>query len=222
MRVLIIEDNQRLARNLVMYMIARDIHVDVAYNWSDGLLKSLNNFYDIILLDINLPDINGVNICKKIRERGEDVYIMMLTSMWTNDDIIDWLNSWADDYLVKPFEYDQLLARMNAILRRKLSNKSNTILSIWEIIIDIQKIEVTKNWEIVKLSTLEYELLKYLLQNRGKALSREEIYNVVWGWNRWRIYTFKNYRCLYLIFKKKILTRADRNKKRFLIFNEIK
>ncbi len=181
MRVLIIEDNQRLARNLVMYMIARDIHVDVAYNWSDGLLKSLNNFYDIILLDINLPDINGVNICKKIRERGEDVYIMMLTSMWTNDDIIDWLNSWADDYLVKPFEYDQLLARMNAILRRKLSNKSNTILSIWEIIIDIQKIEVTKNWEIVKLSTLEYELLKYLLQNRGKALSREEIYNVVWG-----------------------------------------
>ena len=181
MRVLIIEDNQRLARNLVMYMIARDIHVDAAYNWSDGLLKSLNNFYDIILLDINLPDINGVNICKKIRERGEDVYIMMLTSMWTNDDIIDWLNSWADDYLVKPFEYDQLLARMNAILRRKLSNKSNTILSIWEIIIDIQKIEVTKNWEIVKLSTLEYELLKYLLQNRGKALSREEIYNVVWG-----------------------------------------
>ena len=181
MRVLIIEDNQRLARNLVMYLIARDIHVDVAYNWSDGLLKSLNNFYDIILLDINLPDINGVNICKKIRERGEDVYIMMLTSMWTNDDIIDWLNSWADDYLVKPFEYDQLLARMNAILRRKLSNKSNTILSIWEIIIDIQKIEVTNKWEVVKLSALEYELLKYLIQNRGKALSREEIYNVVWG-----------------------------------------
>jgi DNA-binding response OmpR family regulator len=148
--------------------------------WDDWLRKAISKYYDIVILDINLPWINWLEICKQIREREKDVSIIMLTSRWTKEDIIEWLNTWADDYLVKPFEYDELLARMNAILRRKMKNSSNTMIKIWDIDLDLQKIEVKKNWEIVQLSKLEYDLFKYLAQNRWVALSRNEIYEKVW------------------------------------------
>lgn len=180
MRVLVIEDNEILSRNLVRYLISRDIFAEAAMAWDDWLRKAISKYYDIVILDINLPWINWLEICKQIREREKDVSIIMLTSRWTKEDIIEWLNTWADDYLVKPFEYDELLARMNAILRRKMKNSSNTMIKIWDIDLDLQKIEVKKNWEIVQLSKLEYDLFKYLAQNRWVALSRNEIYEKVW------------------------------------------
>ncbi len=180
MRVLVIEDNEILSRNLVRYLISRDIFAEAAMAWDDWLRKAISKYYDIVILDINLPWINWLEICKQIREREKDVSIIMLTSRWTKEDIIEWLNTWADDYLVKPFEYDELLARMNAILRRKMKNSSNTLIKIDDIELDLQKLEVTKNWEIVQLSKLEYDLFKYLAQNRWVALSRNEIYEKVW------------------------------------------
>jgi DNA-binding response OmpR family regulator len=104
----------------------------------------------------------------------------MLTSRGNNEDIVKWLDLWADDYLVKPFEYNELLARMNSIHRRKMKNHSNTVISIWNIELDIEKHEVRKDWKNIKLSKLEYDLFKFLLQNKWKALSREEIYKIVW------------------------------------------
>ncbi len=180
MRVLVIEDNEILSRNLVRYLISRDIFAEAALVWDDWLKKAISKYYDIVILDINLPWINWLEICKQIREREKDVSIIMLTSRWTKEDIIEWLNIWADDYLVKPFEYDELLARMNAILRRKMKNSSNTLIKIDNIELDLQKLEVTKNWEIIQLSKLEYDLFKYLAQNRWVALSRNEIYEKVW------------------------------------------
>ncbi|MFA5917145.1 MAG: response regulator transcription factor [Candidatus Gracilibacteria bacterium] len=181
MRVLVIEDNEILSRNLVRYLISRDIFAEAAMAGDDGLRKAISKYYDIVILDINLPGINGLEICKQIREREKDVSIIMLTSRGTKEDIIEGLNTGADDYLVKPFEYDELLARMNAILRRKMKNSSNTMIKIGDIDLDLQKIEVKKNGEIVQLSKLEYDLFKYLAQNRGVALSRNEIYEKVWG-----------------------------------------
>jgi DNA-binding response OmpR family regulator len=180
MRVLVIEDNEILSRNLVKYLISRDIFAEVSLNWEDWLKKAILNYYDVIILDINLPWINWLEVCEKIRDKAKDVSIIMLTSMWTSDDIVKWLDSWADDYLVKPFEYSELLARINAITRRKNVNKSNTIIKIKNIEIDLQKVEVRQDWNIVKLSTLEYDLFKYLLQNRWVALSRQQIYEKVW------------------------------------------
>lgn len=181
MRVLVIEDNEILSRNLVRYLISRDIFAEAAMVGDEWLRKAISKYYDIVILDINLPWIDWLEICKQIREREKDVSIIMLTSRWTKEDIIEWLNMWADDYLVKPFEYDELLARINAILRRKMKNSSNTIIKVDDIELDLQKVEVKKSWKIVQLSKLEYDLFKFLAQNRWVALSRNEIYEKVWG-----------------------------------------
>lgn len=180
MRVLVIEDNEILSRNLIRYLISRDIFAEAALVWDDWLRKAISKYYDIVILDINLPWIDWLEICKQIREREKDVSIIMLTSRWTKEDIIEWLNMWADDYLVKPFEYEELLARMNAVLRRKMANRSNTIIKIWDIELDLQKVEVRKWWKKINLSKLEYDLFKYLAQNRWVALSRQQIYEKVW------------------------------------------
>ena len=185
MRVLVIEDNTILLRNLVKYLSSRDIFVEWSVDWLDWFYKAVNNFYDIIILDINLPNKNWIDICRELREKEKDVSIIMLTSMWTTDDIISWLDNWADDYLVKPFDYNVLLSRLNAIVRRKLKNKSNTLISIWDIVLDLEKHEVKKNEKIIKLSTLEYDLFKYLVQNKGKALPRQDIYEKVWWEFQW-------------------------------------
>lgn len=180
MRVLVIEDNEILSRNLVRYLSSRDIFSEAAMVGDEWLRKAISKYYDIVVLDINLPWIDGLEICKQIREREKDVSIIMLTSRGTKEDIIEGLNMWADDYLVKPFEYEELIARMNAVLRRKMKNSSNTIIKVEDIELDLQKVEVKKNWKIVQLSKLEYDLFKYLAQNRWVALSRNEIYEKVW------------------------------------------
>jgi DNA-binding response OmpR family regulator len=180
MRVLVVEDNQILSRNLVKYLINRDIFVEAAYDWLEGLYKAATKHYDVVILDINLPEKNWLDVCREIREKWKDISIIMLTSMWTNADIVNGLDMWADDYLVKPFEYSELIARMNAIHRRKMKNHSNTLITLWNIELDIEKHEVRKDKDVIKLSKLEYDLFKYLAQNKSKALSREEIYKNVW------------------------------------------
>lgn len=185
MRVLVIEDNEILSRNLVRYFSARDIFTEAALDWKEWLYKASTKFYDVIILDLNLPSMNWIDICKALREKEKDVSIIMLTSKWTNEDIVTWLDTWADDYLVKPFEYSELLARMNAIVRRKNMNKSNTMITIWDIELNLQQIEVKKDGEIISLSKLEYDLFKYLAQNKWVALSRNDIYEKVWGEYDW-------------------------------------
>lgn len=181
MRVLVIEDNEILSRNIVRYLSSREIFAEASMDWKEWLQKAATKYYDVIILDINLPWMDWLEVCKQIREREKDTAIIMLTSMWTNDDVVTGLNAWADDYLVKPFDYGILIARMNALTRRKLSNKCNTLIKIWDIELDIRQLEVRKKWEIIKLSKLEYDLFKFLIQNRWVALSRHEIYEKVWG-----------------------------------------
>ena len=180
MRVLVVEDNAILSRNLVRYLSAKDIFAEASLDWEDWLHKASTKFYDAIILDINLPWMDWLEVCKSLREKWKDVSIIMLTSRGTKSDIVGWLEIWADDYLVKPFEYEELLARLHAITRRKNANRSNTLIKIDDIELDLQKVEVKKNWKTVKLSKLEYDLFKFLAQNRWVAKSRNEIYEVVW------------------------------------------
>ena len=180
MKVLVVEDNEILSRNIVRYLSSREIFTEASLDWEDWLYKALTKHYDVIILDINLPRKDWIEVCKTIRDRGKEVSIIMLTSRWTNEDIVTGLDVWADDYLVKPFEYSELLARINAIYRRRMQNQSNTMICFSDIEINLKSHEVKQNGENISLSKLEFELLKFLAQNRTKALSREEIYEVVW------------------------------------------
>jgi DNA-binding response OmpR family regulator len=164
----------------VRFLALKDIAAEASFDGKDWLYKASVNFYDVIILDINLPSMDGVEVCKSLREKGKDTPIIMLTSRSAKTDIVEWLNVWADDYLSKPFDYDELIARVHSLSRRNLKNKSNTKIQVWEYVIDLEKIEVLK-WETpIKLSTLEFDLFKYLVQNRGKVVSRKDIYEKVW------------------------------------------
>jgi DNA-binding response OmpR family regulator len=131
-------------------------------------------------LDVNLPIMNWLDVCKNLREKWKDVPIIMLTSRSSKSDIIEWLDVWADDYLSKPFDYDELIARIKTLSRRNLKNKSNTKILVWEYIIDLEEVQVYKNDEKINLSNLEFNLFKYLSQNKWKVVSRQEMYEHVW------------------------------------------
>ena len=185
MKVLVVEDNEILSRNLVRFLWIKDIQADVSFDWKDWLYKASINFYDVVILDINLPEMDGLEVCKNLREKWKDVPIIMLTSRSTKVDVVEWLNIWADDYLSKPFDYDELIARIKTLARRNLKNKSNTKISVWEYIIDLKEIQVYLGKEKIKLSTLEFNLFKYLSQNIWKVVSRQEMYEHVWGEFDW-------------------------------------
>ena len=181
MKVLLVEDNEILSRNIVRYLSLKEIKTEVSFDGADWLYKASVNFYDVVILDINLPSKDGLEICKELREKGKETPILMLTSRWTKSDIGSGLNSWADDYLPKPFDYEELLARIYSLSRRNLKNKSNTKITVWEYMIDLEKKEViNSSLEKIKLSTLEFNLFKYLSQNKWKTVNRQDIYENVW------------------------------------------
>lgn len=181
MKVLLVEDNIQISANIVRYLALKDITCESSQNGKDGLYKALSNYYDVVILDINLPEMNGLEVLKKIREKWWDVQVIMLTSNSTKPDVVQWLQLWADDYLTKPFDFDELLARIHSLNRRNLKNKSN-ILHFWKkYALDIEKTELMCGEKAIKLSPLEFNLLKYLAQNRGRTLSRQELYEKVWG-----------------------------------------
>lgn len=187
MKVLLIEDNIQISKNIVRFLALKDISCDMALDWKDWLHKALVNHYDVIILDINLPLLNWLEVLKSLRERQKDSQIIMLTSNSLKQDIINWLNLWADDYMTKPFDFEELLARLHTLNRRNLKNKSN-IINFWkDFIMDIEKTEVRKNNDLIKLSNLEFNLLKYLIQNTSKTISRQELYQKVWGEFDWDI-----------------------------------
>ena len=181
MKLLVIEDNESLARNMVRYFSLKDIHTEISETGTDGLHKATTKYYDAIILDINLPEMDGIELCKKLREKGKDVPVIMLTSRSTTDDVIEWLKVGADDYLVKPFDYGELHARIDSLTRRNMKNKSNTKINASEFVIDFEKREVREWTRSIQLSHLEFELLSYLARNAGRVVSRKELYEKVWG-----------------------------------------
>lgn len=180
MKILAVEDNLILARNLVRFLSLKDISCDLSMDGEDWLLKASLNFYDAIILDINLPKLSGLEILEKLREKWKNTPIIMLTSNSQKSDIVNWLELWADDYLTKPFDYEELLARINSLTRRNLKNKSTKNIKISDLEIDLELREVKKDWKEIKFSKTEFDLLKYLVQNKWKVCSRRELYEHVW------------------------------------------
>lgn len=186
MKVLIVEDQVQIAQNVVRFLSLKNISCDVALDGKEWFYKALQNFYDVIILDVNLPGMMWDEVLKQLREKQKNTQILMLTSNSLKSDIILTLNLWADDYMTKPFDFDELLARLQALNRRNLQNKSH-IITFQDYILDLDKTELKKWNQEIKLSSLEFNLLKYFAQNPGKTLSRQEIYEKVWGEFDWDI-----------------------------------
>lgn len=177
---LIVEDNPILWRNLKKVLEINWYEADVVKTAEEAEEKILNKNYEFIILDINLPWKSWFDFLKQIRQKWIDIPVLILTSRNTIDDKVIWLELWADDYLTKPFDITEFIARIKAILRRTNWLKSDKIiLKNWiEVYPEEQK--VIKNWSQIWLSALEFKLLLYFLKNKGKVLTRKDIYENVW------------------------------------------
>lgn len=181
MRVLLIEDDVTIARLLKEGLEDESYVVDVANDGSEGYRTAAAD-YDVIILDIMLPGMNGYEVCRTLRNDGDKTPILMLTARDTERDIVEGLDTGADDYLAKPFSFDVLLARIRALLRRP-NEKLEEILQVGDLKLDPSSKKVTRASQEINLTAKEYGVLEYLMRNKGKVLSKEQIISHVWDFD---------------------------------------
>lgn len=182
MRILLVEDEKRMAQALCEILRLEKYEVDHYADGVSGLLAVESEIYDIIILDVMLPGMNGFEIAKKARQKGIRTPILMLTAKSELDDKVTGLDSGADDYLTKPFMTKELLARLRALVRRNINTPDGT-LSFGDISLDssTSTLFCTDNGQSVRLSEKEYHILEYLIANQGQILTREQVAVKIWG-----------------------------------------
>jgi len=174
MRILLIEDSSRLQRSISMGLKKAGYKIDVTGDGSEGLWYIESVEYDVVILDLMLPGLDGISILERIRQQNNPVHILILSAKDTVQDRIKGLNSGADDYLIKPFDFEELLARIQSLIRRRYNIKSSVI-TIKDLSINIDSRTVTREEIPVTLPPREYALLELLALNRGKVISRTKI-----------------------------------------------
>ena len=182
MRILIVEDDQKLANILQRGLTELAYAVDIAYDGDEGEEMAKAVSYDLIILDIILPKKDGIEVCLELRRCRINSRIIMLTSRDTVSDRVKGLNSGADDYLVKPFAFDELVARIRALFRREISEGTN-IIQVGDLSINILTREVKRNDASISLTAKEYGLLEYFLRNPDLVLSRRTLEDHVWNFS---------------------------------------
>lgn len=182
MRILLVEDEKRMAQALCEILRLEKYEVDHYANGLEGLAAVESDIYDIIILDVMLPGMNGYEIAKKARQNGIRTPILMLTAKAELDDKVNGLDSGADDYLTKPFMTKELLARLRALGRRNINTPDGT-LTFGDISLDTNTstLACTTNGQSVRLSEKEYRILEYLISNQGQILTREQLAVKIWG-----------------------------------------
>lgn len=183
MRILLVEDNKRLSDSLRMTLEDDGYSIDSAYNGLDGEEMALMGNYDIIILDIMLPEKDGLAVCRDLRNKRINTPILMLTARDALDDRVDGLDSGADDYLVKPFEVAELRARIRALLRRESSSKS-PILQVGDLTLDPATHAVERAGKAIDLTAKEYSLLEYFMRHPYHLISREMIESNLWSYDQ--------------------------------------
>ncbi|KUO73039.1 MAG: PhoB family transcriptional regulator [Clostridia bacterium BRH_c25] len=182
-KILIIEDEVKIARFLELELSHEGYTVDQAHDGRDGLNKALDNKYDLVVMDIMLPSMNGIEVLRKIRQ-GSDVPVIMLTAKDEVMDKVIGLDMGADDYITKPFAIEELLARIRTALKRRITrNEAAKVLHANGLQLDLEKYSVTFADESVELTKREFDLLKYLLENKNIVLTREKLLETVWGFD---------------------------------------
>lgn len=179
MRLLLIDDNRDLVFSL-RRSLTKNFVVDIAYDGKQGTYLAEINEYDIIILDILLPDINGIEICKSLRKSGIQTPIIMLTGQYELSDKVNALDGGADDYVTKPFHVPELLSRIRAVLRRQRNAFPSNVLTVADLQIDLNKKQVTRSNKKISLRRKEFYLLEYLARNVGNVITREMILDHVW------------------------------------------
>lgn len=182
MRILVVEDEHDLNRVITRHLKKNNYSVDSCFDGQEGLDFISYNEYDLIITDIMMPNVDGYEFIEKLRNNKNNTPVIMLTAKDTLEDKIVGLDSGADDYIVKPFEFDELLARIRVLMRRNYGLATNVI-QIEDVTLDISKKQVTKSKELINLTGKEYEVLEYLMKNKGSILSRDQILNHVWDYN---------------------------------------
>lgn len=180
MKILLVEDEDRSASFIRKGMSAEGYEVEVAYDGRTGLSLFRKDSYDIIILDVNLPQINGFELCRLIRTENETVPVLMLTALDSLADKSDGFNAGADDYLAKPFEFQELLLRLRALTRRS-GAKPKQVLRLADLELNLDTKTVTRAGKRIDLTTREYTLIEYLMLNKGKIISRVDISERVWS-----------------------------------------
>lgn len=184
MRILIIEDEKALAEAICQSLLRENYMVDVAYNGEDGLNQALTDLYDVIILDLMLPKINGLEILKLLRLEEIKTHIIILTAKGELDDKVKGLDKGADDYMTKPFHMRELIARIGVVARRK-SDVLDNILTFGNISLNIKSCEI-KNIEnnlSLSLNGKEYTLIEFLFRNKKQVVNREQITERIWGYD---------------------------------------
>jgi two-component system, OmpR family, copper resistance phosphate regulon response regulator CusR len=179
MKILVIEDEQSVASFLKKGLEEQSYIADVAHDGIAGLQMALQNQYDAILLDVVLPHINGLQLCAQIRKQS-NVPILMLTALGTTSNIVTGLDAGADDYLTKPFKFEELLARIRALVRRKNDSNAEPDFSVANLHVDYRTRQVDRDGKAIKLTAREFHLLQFFIRNYGIVMSRSDIAENVW------------------------------------------
>jgi heavy metal response regulator len=182
MRVLFVEDDKNIAHFVKKGLEENYLTVDMAYDGEEGLYLASHERYDLLILDIMLPKMNGIGILKSIRERGINTPVIFLTAKDTERDIVQGLNVGADDYMVKPFSINELLARVRAILRRGKTELVSE-LTVADLTMDSKTHKVFRGGRRIDLTPKEYALLEYLMRNEGQVLTRTMISECIWDYH---------------------------------------
>jgi DNA-binding response OmpR family regulator len=184
MNVLLVEDEPRVADFINRGLRAENHGVTVAGTGAEGIELTKTGEFDVIILDLMLPDMHGYDVCQRLRLQGDHTPILMLTAMDTLEDKIKGLRIGADDYLAKPFDFDELLARIEALVRRSHHfAPSSNVLQVGDLVLDRELIEVRRGGEPIKLTAKELAILELLMSAPGRVFSRTRILNQVWGYS---------------------------------------
>ena len=184
-KILIVEDEKKIARIMELEITHEGYEAEVVYNGKDGIEELKNDDYDLLILDIMLPGLDGIEVCNRIRKFSE-IPIIMVTAKDGTRDKVKGLDTGADDYITKPFEAEELMARIRAQLRREKDNEKNAeknILKIDDLVMDKDKYTVSREGDNIELTKKEYDLLKYFLENKDIVLSRDQLLEAVWGYD---------------------------------------
>ena len=182
MKILLAEDEVDLNNVVTRYLKKNGYSIDSVLDGEEALDYLEYGEYDLVILDIMMPKVDGFEVIKKLRDKGNHTSVLMLTARDSADDKVKGLDLGADDYIVKPFDFNELMARIRAVVRRKYGNSSNRFV-IGDLILDTSEKSVTRAGKQIELTGKEYEVLEYLMQSKNRILSREQIKEHVWDFD---------------------------------------
>jgi DNA-binding response OmpR family regulator len=209
-RILLLEDDPILSKEISTYLTNLDFQCDRVYDGSFAKSQFKTKSYDLAILDINVPGTNGIEVCKELRALDKHIPILMLTAFGEVEDKVAAFNGGADDYLVKPFHFDELLVRLKALLRRKdTPQQDKNTVSIGDLLIDMDELTVVRNSILVNLSPKEFKLLSILANAKGRVLSKNQIADKLWDYH---IETTQNTIEVYINFLRKKIDKDFNNK----------